>query len=325
MQGESRGASADERPPVGRAPWPSASWRRSLQLCLATLWLVDGLLQLQPFMFSRGFGTMLSQSASQAPRPLAVTIEWNGSLVSHHALLLGALFAAVQLLLAAGIAWRPTVKAALAASVTWSLLVWWFGEGFGGLLNGSADPLAGFPGPVLLYAVLAIVLWPAERPAPSVAEGSALGAKAARGVWAALFAGLAVAMVAGPAGKPGGVRADLVTAGAGQPSWLASVDRHAASLVGHGEGAAALLAALFAALAVSILLPGRLKVAVFGTGLVALFVFWALGQGFGGLFAGGQATDPSSGPALALLVLAYWPAPRPAGRPAPEGLEAAVT
>jgi hypothetical protein len=30
-------------------------WRRALQLCLAGLWLLDSLLQIQVFMFSRGF------------------------------------------------------------------------------------------------------------------------------------------------------------------------------------------------------------------------------------------------------------------------------
>ena len=62
-----------------------------------------------------------------------------------------AAFAVIQLLIGLGIAVRPTVKAALAASIVWSLAVWWLGEGLGGLLNGTASA----PGAVILYALLA--------------------------------------------------------------------------------------------------------------------------------------------------------------------------
>jgi hypothetical protein len=66
-------------------------------------------------------------------------------------------------LLGLGIAWRPTVKLALGASVAWALGVWWFGEGLGGVLAGTASPVNGAPGAVLLYALLAVLLWPADR------------------------------------------------------------------------------------------------------------------------------------------------------------------
>jgi hypothetical protein len=36
-------------------------------------------------------------------------------------------------------------------------------------------------------------------------------------------------------------------------------------------------------------------------------VIWVVGEAFGMILAGG-ATDPNSGPLLALLALAYWPA-----------------
>ena len=92
----------------------------------------------------------------------------------------------MQLFLALGIAWRPTVKLALAASVAWSLGVWWLGEGLGGVLNGTADPVTGAPGAVILYALLAVLLWPTDRDGP------------VRG-------GPAVRRQAGPAGLAGAV------------------------------------------------------------------------------------------------------------------------
>ena len=48
--------------------------------------------------------------------------------------MLNAIFATIQVALGLGIAWRPTVRLALAASVLWSLAVWFLGEGLGGVL-----------------------------------------------------------------------------------------------------------------------------------------------------------------------------------------------
>ena len=53
------------------APWRPPDWRRSLQLVLATIWVLDGVLQLQPSMFkagSTGLSGMLTQSAAGNPR-----------------------------------------------------------------------------------------------------------------------------------------------------------------------------------------------------------------------------------------------------------------
>jgi len=41
--------------------------RRRLQLLLAGLWLLDGVLQLQPAMFTRRFPEMLAESAAGQP------------------------------------------------------------------------------------------------------------------------------------------------------------------------------------------------------------------------------------------------------------------
>src|SRR6202000_2826134 len=147
------------------------------------------------FMFTNGangFSGMLAGTADRNPAAIAEAITWDANPVEHHIELFHALFATVQLLLGLGIAFRPTVRVALAASVLWSLGVWWFGEGLGGVLNGGASPLNGAPGAVILYALLAVLLWPAERevPAPFVAA-RAVGAPVARALWTVLWLGLA--------------------------------------------------------------------------------------------------------------------------------------
>ena len=80
-----------------------------------------------------------------------------------------AVFATIQLLIAAGFFVRRTLKPALAASIVWALFVWWFGESLGGILTGSS-PLAGLPGGVVLYALIAVLLWPTPR-APARSAG----------------------------------------------------------------------------------------------------------------------------------------------------------
>jgi hypothetical protein len=163
--------------------------RRALQLGLAAVWLLDGVLQYQPFMYTKAFAQMLGAGAAGNPAVIASPITWDANLVQHHLVLLNTVFATIQLLLGIGIAFRPTVRVALAGSIAWSLAVWWFGEGLGGVLNGGADPLNGAPGAVILYALLAVLLWPADRPgkpAPFIAA-RAVGAPMARALWLVLW------------------------------------------------------------------------------------------------------------------------------------------
>ena len=154
--------------------------RRALQLALGALWLLDGMLQFQPSMFGHGFAQMLAGSAQGNPAVVARPITWSAGLIGHHVVALNAIFAAIQLLLGLGIAWRPAVKVALAGSVAWSLAVWWLGEGLGGVLAGTASPVDGAPGAVLLYGLLAVLLWPAAIWPPAAPP-------CARSPWASLW------------------------------------------------------------------------------------------------------------------------------------------
>ena len=146
-------------PAVATGPWQEApGWQRALQLALAVLWLLDAVLQYQSFMFSQGFPRMLAATAAGNPGPVAGPVTWSARLIGTHPGAATAVFGTVQLLLALGIAWRPTVRAALAASIAWALAVWWLGEGLGGVLTGAASPVTGAPGAALLYALAAVLL-----------------------------------------------------------------------------------------------------------------------------------------------------------------------
>src|SRR3984885_4503707 len=218
---------------------PSVDARRALQLVLAAIWLLDGVLQYQGFMFTRGFNQMLAGTADGNPAVIAKPITWDATLIDHHLVLFNAIFATIQLLLGLGIAFRPTVRVALAASVLWSLGVWWFGEGLGGVLSGAASPLDGAPGAVILYALLAVLLWPAGRkgPVPFAAAG-AVGAHIARALWAVLWLSLAYFALAPGNRAEQGVNGMITEMESGEPAWLQDLQRGGSSLVA-GQGLAA--------------------------------------------------------------------------------------
>ena len=119
-----------------------ARWRRGLQIALGLIWLLDAALQYQPYMFTSAFARdVLAPAGEGSPAVIHGPVSWSASLVAAHPVIWNTLFATIQLLLAAGLLWRPTVRAALAASVAWALGVWWIGEGAGGLLAGGIPPI----------------------------------------------------------------------------------------------------------------------------------------------------------------------------------------
>jgi hypothetical protein len=271
-------------------PRTARDFRRWLQLSLAALWLFDAMLQFQPFMFSTGFGRMLASAADGNPAVVAGPVTWTAQLTGHHPALANAVFGTVQLLLALGIAWRPAVKIALTASIAWALGVWWLGEGLGGLLTPAASPVTGAPGAALLYAVLAVLLWPSGQTRPAAfAAGRTLGPAAARMIWVLLWFSLA---------------------------WFSVANAPAAAVPALRSGPGPLiLAAVCCLIAAGILLPApgvRCTAAVaVGTALA----LWAGGQDFGGIITG-TGTDPGTGPLLALLAVSYWPGLAAPGGPA---------
>ncbi|MGH3154146.1 MAG: hypothetical protein ACRDOB_25935, partial [Streptosporangiaceae bacterium] len=284
--------------------------RRKLQLALAVSWLLDGVLQYQPFMFSRAFPQMLAGTSSGNPAVVASPITWSATFIDHHLVPANAIFATIQLALGLGIAWRPTVKLALGASVVWALGVWWFGEGLGSVLTGNASPLNGAPGAVILYALLAVLLWPADRdPAAPFVAGRAVGRGVARGLWLVLWASLAFFALQPAARAPRAISGMISGLAAGQPGWLAWIYDHAGSALGRpGLLASIVLAVALVVVAVGPYLPTRMARAAVVLAIVLAVVIW-LAEGLGGLLTGG-GTDPNSGPLLALLAIAFWPAVR---------------
>ena len=238
FSGGSAALAVSSRPFVGAGlhGWTRPDGRRTLQLVLATIWLIDGILQLQSFFFTKSFGLQMISGMSQGnPSVIARPITWSGTTIGHHAVLTDACFAVVQTAIAVAIAWRPTVKIGLAVSIAWSVGVWWVGEGLGGVLNGTANPVNGAPGAVMIYALLAVLLWPIDRRRPArlpFIAARAVGVPIAKALWFVLWGSLSYFAVLGVNRSSQGLH-NLITAEAnGEPGWVAWIDHHAASLVG---------------------------------------------------------------------------------------------
>jgi hypothetical protein len=282
--------------------------QRGLQIGLGLLWLLDAALQYQPFMFGPGFVTSGIEPATAGnPAALVSSVTWASQMMLRHIAVYNALFASIQLLLAIGFFFRRTVKLALAASIAWALSVWWFGESLGGILTGSS-PLAGLPGAVVLYVLIAILLWPPRSHAHQTASAAAAGPFGAAGanlLWLALWGGFAHYLLL-PANRASDAITHVLSAADGQPKWVAATTTMLAHAAEHRGGQiSVVLAVACAGVALGVFSRrARRPVLVIAAGLGLLF--W-IAEGFGGIFTG-QGTDPNTGPLLILLAACYWPA-----------------
>ncbi len=309
-------------------PAPGRVRERRVQIALGALWLLDGLLQLQPVMFTRRFASgVLAPVAAGNPHLLAAPIRAAAQIVASHPVTLNALFAAIQIVLGVALILGRAPRAALAASLAWSLAVWWLGEGFGGVLGGRASPLSGAPGAVALYGLGALLAWPAPAGAATAGSVRRVGlfsAGLARLVVAAVW-WLGAGLLLQPANlAPHALATEITGATSGEPRPLLTLVGPVAAAVGtHGRAVTLALAVAMALVALG-LASGRAPRATLAAAVAVAVGIWLFGQDLGGILAGG-ATDPNSGPLLALVSLALAGAPAlpagtdPAPRAAPAG------
>jgi hypothetical protein len=285
--------------------------RRIFQTALGLIWLLDGVLQFQPFIYSKGFIALLTGTASGQPYWLASSINWVAHIAQQDVTPFNTLFALIQVSVGLGLLYRRTVKPALALSFAWALAVWWFSEGFGMLFAGTADPLTGAPGAVLLYAIIGLLVWPGER------RGGVLGARGARAAWVTLWLVMAWSWLLAPNSSANATANAIMSAPGG--GWLHSLQRSVASgAKGHGLAIALVLALLSAAIGIAVGANWR-PVPFLPLAIVLNVVYWVVGQGFGGIFYTNSATDPNTGPLfilLALVVLSLTHRPSIVGRAA---------
>ncbi len=271
--------------------------RRHLQVSLGSLWFLDGILQCQPFMFSRAFVRhILAPSVVGQPSVIADPLHGIISLVSSEPALANAIFAVIQLGLGLAILNRRFTRAALGASVAWALSVWVVGEGLGGVDTGSTV-LNGAPGAALLYAVIAVLAWPSRE-----GQHDERPSWLALPVWCALWVMAAGLELIHGNDSSSSLNMMLRDAESNAPGFIAGIDHQLARLQPPNWTTAGIVT-VFVVVAIWSLIPGWTRQLSIGIGACVSLVSWFLFQGLGDLTSG-QATDPNSGPLLVLLALA---------------------
>jgi cytochrome oxidase Cu insertion factor (SCO1/SenC/PrrC family) len=303
------------------------AWRQVLRVGFGLLWVFDGILQAQPKMAIGLPSQVIGPIAATSPQWVQHLVNWAGTSWSYHPMQAGASAVWIQagigiwLLVAPHGAWS---QLAGLVSVGWGLVVWVFGESFGGIFAPGLTWLFGAPGAVLLYCVAGGLIALPER----AWRTPRLGRLTLAGLGLFLF-GMAV-LQAWPGrgfwqgrlhGRPGTLAGMVTTmAGTPQPRILSSwVSAFAAFTGAHGFAVNLFAVAALAVTGV-VFLTGRPKLIrpalVFFT--VLCLADWVLIEDFG--FFGGLGTDPNSMIPFVLLAaagyLALTPAPAPEAEPA---------
>lgn len=273
--------------------------RRHAEIALGTLWLLDGVLQLQPFMFTpQFFGGILGMANMGLPGPVSDIDYRIATMLVAHPAVWNSVFASLQVCLGVGLLWRRTARGALIASIPWALGVWMIGEGFGGMFMEGTSLLTGAPGAALLYAIVAVLLLPKV---PDRAREHA-----GRAAWAAVWVGSALLELQAVNHAPTVPGAQIVNGGYGEPGWLAWLNRSAGHLVGNSGAALAAAIATLAVMSGSGVYSRRYRKPALALGILLAALVGLLGQDIGGI-ATGRGTDPGTGPLLVLMALALWP------------------
>jgi cytochrome oxidase Cu insertion factor (SCO1/SenC/PrrC family) len=298
--------------PAGR-PAPALAepaWRQLLRVGFGLLWIFDGILQAQPKMAIGLPSQVIQPTAASSPHWVQHVVNWAGTAWSYHPMQAGASAVWIQVgigvwLIAA--ARGPLSRLAGLASVGWGLVVWAFGESFGGIFAPGLTWLFGAPGAVLIYCVAGALIaipdrvWYSPRLGRAVLTGTGLfligmavlQAWPGRGFWQGISQG--------QPGTLAGMTQNM--AQTPQPHLLSGWINAFTSFDEANGFAVNLFAVVALALIGAAFVSGRQQLA--RPAIVAFTVLcladWVLVEDFG--FFGGLGTDPNSMIPFALLAI----------------------
>src|SRR5690242_2550129 len=142
------------------------SWRQVLRIGFGLLWVFDGILQAQPKMAIGLPSQVIQPTAASSPHWVQHVVNWAGTSWSYHPMQAGA--AAVWIQIGIGVWLLAAPRGSWSrlgglVSVGWGLVVWVFGESFGGVFAPGLTWLFGAPGAVLIYSVAGVLIALPER------------------------------------------------------------------------------------------------------------------------------------------------------------------
>jgi cytochrome oxidase Cu insertion factor (SCO1/SenC/PrrC family) len=144
-------------PPAG----PEPAGRQLLVIGFGNLWLLDGILQAQPKMAIGLPSLVIEPIAASSPAWVQQLVNWAGTAWSYHPVQAGA--AAVWIQAGIGI-WMVAAprggmsRLAGLAGAGWALVVWVFGESFGGIFAPGLTWLTGAPGAAAVYVAAGLLI-----------------------------------------------------------------------------------------------------------------------------------------------------------------------
>jgi hypothetical protein len=264
----------------------------ALTVALGVVWIIDGILQLQPSQFSSGFALAIQMNAMAQPNAIAHLELAFGRLIGTAVAPSTVLIASVQVLLGAAMLTRRVRMPALFASVPWALAVWALGEGFGNLATGYSMLPTGAPGAALAYALLAMLLLLEHRSGDAARRRQDFCC-----AWSALWVLAAGLQVGSRVPLSLMLRANFNESAAGEPAVLSGLDHRLGVITGgHAAAATALLMFVELLLACGPWMSHR-RLSLLAT-LGVLVIFWVAGENLGGILTG-SANDVGITPLLA--------------------------
>ena len=300
----------------GTEAWQEPRARRILRIGFGALWLFDGILQAQPQMPGGLPSEVILPTADGSPAWVQHLVTWGATIWQYHPIQAAASTVWIQvgigMWLILGTRGWPSRLGGL-ASVAWGLVVWVFGEAFGGIFAPGLTILFGAPGGVLFYVAAGILIALPERAFLTAWTGRVL-----LGLTGAFFLGMAI-LQAWPgngfwhgtvAGQPGPLTSMIQSmAATSQPHALSAlVAAFGRFTAAHGWGvnlfAVIAITALGAGFCVSAVMRDGVRLAritAIAAGILCL-ADWVLIEDFG--FFGGTGTDPNSMVPLILLFAA---------------------
>jgi cytochrome oxidase Cu insertion factor (SCO1/SenC/PrrC family) len=315
---------------AGREEAPEPPARRVLRVGFGLLWILDGVLQGQIAM-PLGLPTEVVQpAAAGSPAWVQHLVNAGVTIWSNHPVTAAASTVWIQLGIGAWLLVAPRgrwSRAAGLAAAGWGVLVWVFGEAFGGIFAPGLSVLFGAPGAVLFYVVAGVAVAAPER-----AFSSARLGRQALAACGAFFLGMAVLQAwpgrgfwrgAAAAGRPAGTLYAMVKSmeSTPQPHALVSMLGSFASFdAAHGFAVNLVVVAALAVVGVGLVAGHRALVrASLAVAVVLCLADWVLVEDLGML--GGVGTDPNSMVPLLLVLggayLAWVRVPRTAGATSP--------
>jgi hypothetical protein len=300
-------------PGMSRAVTAEPRGRWLLRTGFGVLWIFDGILQAQPKMAGRLATQVIEPTAASSPGWVQHLVNWGGTAWSYHPVQAAAASVWIQVGIGAWLivaARGPWSRLAGAASVAWGLVVWVFGESFGGIFAPGLSWLTGAPGGVLFYVAAGALIalpedaWRRPRSGRLLLAGlgvfcagmAVLQAWPGREFWQGTVHGKAGGGTAGT--LPGMVKEMAATP---QPHFLSSLLWRFASFATRYAFAVNLVVVIALATLAAAFLAGRPRLVRYAvwSGIVFCLADWVLVQDLG--FLGDLGTDPNSMIPLILL------------------------